>query len=1254
MLDAVLWLMENRAPQSIVDRDDSIVDKRAQSTSPLLLKGTKNASMKALNDTTQPATDAVAEKMELELQMPAVRFCLIDDYDGRDLPLVELKLDNVNTSLRVDSKIGGSTKLGGTCQGSASTDFYNGNLSAWEPVVESWPVLVSVEASVGANPGVSVMVNTESRLELNVTPTLVASVASTAASWSRGFAEGKPLNNREKFEPFRIRNSSGRAATFQSVLTNGTKSHPTPLPEGATLPVIFDEGSSSKMRHNATHTKVHKVAIKLDGWYEVQPAVTVDRVGTFVFLMKPEPENPDHLSSRIVVTVSVQDGCKLIDVHSALVVENKMTVPVDIKIERPSNRSFIVLPVLQAGGSTAVPVHLTSGVIKVRPHEWACQWSSKGLWWEHFPKENRRVGLGLACAKIKESVDAGPAGDIEPPFRCCVSVVQEPYPATQKPCPGHTLTLLPPLVVENLLPVPLEFHVVGSAAGGELAAGESDSLYIVDLHEDLRLTVRIAGFEWSDPALISDARGQQKSDTTLRLVDSAGRVLHLMVSNELKSGSGGARTVAVLAQYWIVNQTGLPLEYKQAGRKASAAGQREAAADRRLTTPFMFSCDLEKVSSGNRCQLRVGSRSEWGPEVAIDVVGRAGTLRIRESEAHGPLAKMFEFGVMVNRGQGRFYPTKIISFLPRHVIVNSTSRVIQVAQVKVLGKVEQLDAGTNQAYHWPRPKQAHRMCIRFADRACQWSTSFPIHEVGTLHVKLQNPQSVHQFSLVRIEVRLKGATVQAILTEADDVPPFRIENKSFVPLTYHQQGVTLVSTIGPKSLTAYTWDDLSKELMMVVCVEGVAYKSARAYDLARVHVGSDLVYPQQFYIIGPNSLVLTGKPFSGAATNASNDTLVPKFEPRQTRDSMQLWRTNTQGQLVNSAGYVLEVSSQNTRGVRLQRLSTSIAHLDNQRWMFDADRFINFSRKGGGGGGAVKLSVTDDNGLQLVPVDVDAPPITKHSIPPGCGELSVRVTADGPTRILLIEDKAESSEAEWTALGRLGMEQQIAAARTSYGSSSSNGAGAGADVDADVDVYAHADGDSADPSSKQGDGWKVDLKIDMQAGVGVSLVDREELVYLSSNDIQLTLSGDKTTQSLDLSVQHIQLDDQTIRAGSDAAIFYPQLPAGGDRASARPPPIFQLTVVRSFEGGEKAVILKQLEVDIQPFCLRMRDELLLRVLELAPYLHWGAAAAAAAEARDPQVSQAATAEAADYIATMAQSHDSTGEVTEQTGAWRST
>jgi hypothetical protein len=179
--------------------------------------------------------------------------------------------------------------------------------------------------------------------------------------------------------------------------------------------------------------------------------------------------------------------------------------------------------------------------------------------------------------------------------------------------------------------------------------------------------------------------------------------------------------------------------------------------------------------------------------------------------------------------------------------------------------------------------------------------------------------------------------------------------------------------------------------------------------------------------------------------------------------------------------------------------------------------------------------------------------------------------------------------------------------------------------------------------------WKIDLKLDMQSGLGISLVAQHELVYLSSADIQLTLSGDKTTQSLDLSVQNIQIDDQTVRDDSNAVILYPQVRTG---AVAAPPPIFQLTVARSFEGGEKAVILKQLEIDIQPFCLRVKEELLLRVLALAPSLHWGAAAAAAASARNP-AAVAASESAADLVATTAQSY-SIGEVEQQAGAWRST
>jgi hypothetical protein len=127
------------------------------------------------------------------------------------------------------------------------------------------------------------------------------------------------------------------------------------------------------------------------------------------------------------------------------------------------------------------------------------------------------------------------------------------------------------------------------------------------------------------------------------------------------------------------------------------------------------------------------------------------------------------------------------------------------------------------------------------------------------------------------------------------------------------------------------------------------------------------------------------------------NVLLPQLCPLQARDPMQLWQVNNRDQLVNRAGYVLEVSSVNVGGVRMRLLSTDTTPTDRQKWMFDSNRLINFARRGGG---AVKLAVTGETGVQLVPIDMPAPLFTQHSIPPGCGQLSVRVTADGPTRIL--------------------------------------------------------------------------------------------------------------------------------------------------------------------------------------------------------------------------------------------------------------
>jgi hypothetical protein len=651
----------------------------------------------------------------------------------------------------------------------------------------------------------------------------------------------------------------------------------------------------------------------------------------------------------------------------------------------------------------------------------------------------------------------------------------------------------------------------------------------------------------------------------------------------------------------------------------------------------MFSCDGETISSGNKCCIRIGGRSDWGPEVPIDVVGRAGTLQIKESDSHGPSAKVYELGVMVNRGLGKFNVTKIIALMPRCVIVNNTSHVLQMMQMRVPSKPDQLQPETSQAYHWPKPSRSRRMCVRFADmHSCMWSTSFPVLEVGSLHVKLQSQSALP--NIVRIEVRLVGATIQAIFSEVDDVPPFRIENQSMVAVRYHQEGLAghgqQISTVHPGNSSPYAWDDLTKELALVLCVENAAYKYARSYDLGRIHDGVDLTYPQQFYIIGPGpeKLVLGASPIAAGAEEpgAGADTLRPVLCQRQPQDKMQLWHTNLRDQLVNGAGFVLEISK-HTGALLLAPLQPDRRPSDRQKWMYDKGRLLNFS---GGRSGVVRIVPSArDNGLQLI---ADSPNIakgefSKHILPPGSGRLAISIVAEGPTRVLLIKDKSSAPESGWTSISELGHEQLT------------SGRNVGTWQESGRPPHSPGGRDGTGPADDDGGGdddgvvkWRAELKVDMPEGVGVSLVDNEELAYFSSRDIQLTLSGNESTQSAELSVQSVQIDDQ-LQFDDDygAVVLHPRLApssgrggggeggggggGGGSRAAEEEAaPAFQITVVNAFEGMRRTPVLKHLEIDLQPLAIRVKEMLLLRIMALLSELSEVSAAAASLEVRDEQ------------------------------------
>ena len=166
--------------------------------------------------------------------------------------------------------------------------------------------------------------------------------------------------------------------------------------------------------HTHTHTHkqdtraliVHQLLVKITGWQPIDIPVSVDKIGVFFREVWPSSDEDidsiPHLSKnrspvRLVFAISLSDTQKVVNIRSALVLHNTMEIPLEVKLERPDadphkdstslspsgDNGSVNLPPLSPHGYLAVPLHLLSWSIRVRPQGWGLQYCSKHLAWKH-------------------------------------------------------------------------------------------------------------------------------------------------------------------------------------------------------------------------------------------------------------------------------------------------------------------------------------------------------------------------------------------------------------------------------------------------------------------------------------------------------------------------------------------------------------------------------------------------------------------------------------------------------------------------------------------------------------------------------------------------------------------------------------------------------------------------------------------------------------------------------------------------------
>ncbi|RVE44645.1 hypothetical protein evm_010731 [Chilo suppressalis] len=431
----------------------------------------------------------------------------------------------------------GATAAAGSGRLSAilSADYYNRTLSGWEPVIEPWRFETSWESTLTSelSPGrVQVEVRALETLGVNVTCALVELcqlvrhnwAADYYGQWAGGEAgqspKGSPAGHRRRspFVPYALRNRTGHRLWFTTLSTTAHQAVESTAgwggPDDSWVCVRADEtepfsfGARRRARHHATASAsaerapaLHLLALRLEGWAPPDP-VCVDRVGIY---FRHITHTKSGSTARIVFEVSLEGSArKLVTVRSALVLVNRLPHALELRVPRDHAHmqgswtgGGVRVAVVGAGQSWAAPVSARPAALWARPllhapHAPHAPHAERGpalgppgpapgptpapaaIDWRDVPHPAHAALLHYQCRAPPDYV-----------YRFCCSIVRERFPPDRgAPMAGHTLTLVPALRLDNLLPVEMHYRCGPAAASasatapapaamGALAAGQT-------------------------------------------------------------------------------------------------------------------------------------------------------------------------------------------------------------------------------------------------------------------------------------------------------------------------------------------------------------------------------------------------------------------------------------------------------------------------------------------------------------------------------------------------------------------------------------------------------------------------------------------------------------------------------------------------------------------------------------------------------------------------------------------------------------
>nr|XP_055187530.1 intermembrane lipid transfer protein VPS13D isoform X2 [Nyctereutes procyonoides] len=1080
--------------------------------------------------------------------------------------------------------------------------------------------------------------------------------------------EVKTPKRRQPFVPFALRNHTGCTLWFATLTTTPTRaalSHsgsPGLVPEGNGTflddahnvsewrevltgeEIPFEFEARGKLRHRHTHDlRIHQLQVRVNGWEQVSP-VSVDKVGTFFRYAAPDKNSSSstigspssrtniihpqvYFSSlppvRVVFAVTMEGSArKVITVRSALIVKNRLETPMELRLDSPSAPDKpVVLPAIMPGDSFAVPLHLTSWRLQARPKGLGVFFCKAPIHWTNVVKTAEVSSSKREC----HSMDL----DKSRFFRFCVAIKKENYPDYMPSNifsdsakqifrqPGHTIYLLPTVVICNLLPCELDFYVKGMPINGTLKPGKEVALHTADTSQNIELGVSLENFPLCKELLIPP--GTQNYMVRMRLYDINRRQLNLTI--RIVCRAEGSLKIFISAPYWLINKTGLPLIFRQDNAKTDAAGQFEEHELARSLSPLLF-CYADKEQP-NLCTMRIGrgihpeGMPGWCQGFSLD--GGSGVRALKVIQQGNRPGLIYNIGIDVKKGRGRYIDTCMVIFAPRYLLDNKSSHKLAFAQREFArgqgtanpeGYISTLP-GSSVVFHWPRNDYDQLLCVRLMDVPnCIWSGGFEVNKNNSFHINMRD--TLGKCFFLRVEITLRGATYRISFSDTDQLPPpFRIDNFSKVPVVFTQHGVAeprLRTEVKPMTSLDYAWDEPTLPPFITLTVKG-AGSSELNCNMNDFQDNRQLYYENFIYIAATYTFSGlqegTGRPVaSNKATTCAE--LVLDVSPKTQRVILkkkepgkrsQLWRMTGAGMLAHEGSSVPHNPSKppaarSPEGSAILDIAGLAAVTDNryeplmlrkpdrrrsttQTWSFREGKLtcglhgLVVQAKGGLSGlfDGAEVVLGPDTSMELLGPVPPEQQFINQKMRPGSGMLSIRVIPDGPTRALQITDFSQRKSD-----------------RSSY------------EVD-ELPVTEQEVQKLKNPDTEQ----ELEVLVKLEGGIGLSLINKvpEELVFASLTGINVHYTQLATSHMLELSIQDVQVDNQLI--GTTQPFMLYVTPLSNENEVIETGPAVQVNAVKFPSKSALTNIYKHLMITAQRFTVQIEEKLLLKLLSFFGY-----------------------------------------------------